>query len=276
MINLGHIYASKASSDDTARTITCWASRGDIVDRDGEVVLPEAFRHPDSLSEYLGHPVIIVGHDYKGLAVGRAEAVEAVAKGLRLKVRFLDTPSGREAYEICRDGAGDLGTFSIGFQGLESEYRSVDELKRAGVDTRLATSSKVRCWTHVKLYEVSLVAVPSCPTATVISRAFAEGRVKSADLRRALDQVIHITDPKPMTPRELRAEIAKLAAGYGVAAAKLAKVERLVKARLEAKAKEAAPEKPFDLAAYVKSPEFRRDVEERVKIAHARAIGKVW
>jgi len=167
------------------RTITAWASRADCVDRDGEIILAEAWQHPDSTAEFERNPVLMAFHKYDALPLGRVTQLDKNPKGLAFEAVFSNTAAASEAFSFIEDMDG-LASFSVGFLPQSSRSVGVKDLRKRGVDTSNAKGDVVRAFDHVKLLEISLAPVPSCPRATALGLASVEGRIKSLELKAAL------------------------------------------------------------------------------------------
>lgn len=152
------------------------------------------------LARFRRNPVIMPGHDYRGLAVGRSvETWKDSVPRLRMKVEFADArhnPLGPLYYESYRDGF--MHGWSIGFLTVETRKPNRDELKRHG-------SALTLVYERIELAEVSAVAVPSNPAAVTegarvglmrfAERAAAEGFADLAyELRSALPSASHAFD----------------------------------------------------------------------------------
>lgn len=126
------------------------------VDRDGEIILPSAFKK--HLSRYLNeNPVILWGHDYHRLPVGRATGGRITDKSLELDIEFAPTEEGKEVKALY-DG-GFMNSFSVGFIPLEAEYND----------------KGTRIYTDCELLEVSCVTVPSNRSAVMMREAASRG-----------------------------------------------------------------------------------------------------
>jgi uncharacterized protein len=153
--------------------VTAWASTA-AIDRDGEVILPEAFKK--CLPGYLRNPVILAGHNHR-LDDGRspvvAKCIDAQVNqgGLLITVEFAPTALGQE-YRALYEG-GYQKAFSVGFIPKTWEDRWIDVSGQ---------QKRVRHHTEVELLEISCVPVPSNPEA--LSRAAQRKREFVAQKRR--------------------------------------------------------------------------------------------
>jgi len=135
------------------RTFEFIASTGGI-DRDGEVILPTAW----DLKNFKKNPVIMYGHDYRGLPIGKAPKVWVDDGGLKNTVEF--PPEGTyEFADIVRRLVenGYLKAESVGF--IPREWNDGDGEKEPR-----------RTYTKAELLEISIVPVPANPDALVAAR----------------------------------------------------------------------------------------------------------
>ncbi len=121
------------------------------VDRDGEVVDPAGA----VLDDYRKNPVVMYGHDYHSLPIGKNIWVKATkdGHGLVAKTEYANHAQADEIYQYRKDGF-PLGQ-SIGFAPIEWE----DHKKGAMEDGRRRTYTK---WA---LLEYSDVPIPANPDA---------------------------------------------------------------------------------------------------------------
>lgn len=130
-----------------SRTLAAYASTRDV-DRDGEVILPEAWR--ETIQEFSSVP-LLWAHDYRIPPIGKAQNFEIDERGLKFTAQFANTEFANEIWGLYRDGF--LNSFSVGFQ--PKQWR--DE-EGSGVH---------RTFIEAELMEVSGVPVPANPYATV-------------------------------------------------------------------------------------------------------------
>jgi len=171
--------------DPKGRMITAWASRADVVDRDGELITAEAWQHPDSTAAFERNPVLMPFHNYQALPLGKVTSLDKNDLGLAFAAKFAKTAAAEEAFGFIQDTG--LASFSVGFLPKSSREVSVMELLEKGIDVSGARGDKVRVFDHVELVEISLAPIPSNPRATALGAAFVEGRVKSAELQQILE-----------------------------------------------------------------------------------------
>lgn len=119
------------------------ASTGDIA-RDGMAIPADSW----DLTNYRRNPVVLLGHDYSTLPIGRAE-VDIDAEGLIADVEFdHDDPMAQAV--MRKIDRGMLGAMSVGFQ--------IHAWRQATPPTADRT----------ELLEASIVAVPADPGALVM------------------------------------------------------------------------------------------------------------
>jgi len=132
------------------------------VDRDNEIVIPQGA----ILTDYLKNPVVLFGHDYHSLPIGKNEWIRIDEKGLIAKTTYANTPEAEKIYQYRKDGF-PLGE-SIGFVPLEFEDLDEEKSKEMGGARRIYTK-----WV---LLEYSDVPIPSNPDA--IQLAISKGLLK--------------------------------------------------------------------------------------------------
>ena len=125
------------------------------IDRDGEIVLPSAFK--DSIANFIESGVILSSHIHRSLngyptIVGTPTRMEIIDNALEFDMLFAPTPMPQE-WKILYEG-GFAKAFSVGFIPLEGEIQDVD-------------GKAVYTHTKAELLEISTVAVGSNPEALV-------------------------------------------------------------------------------------------------------------
>lgn len=108
------------------------------------------------LENFKKNPVILYGHDYEELPVGKAINVEIKQGKLTFDVAFAHHTFAKEVYQLLKEGF--LNAFSVGFKALE--YNWDEQLKGYHIE-------------KAELYELSVVPVPANQEAVL-------SRVKSA------------------------------------------------------------------------------------------------
>lgn len=138
------------SIDTEKRQITAIASTGSV-DRDGEIILPSAFK--ETLPQFMKNPVILACHqhrlsDGRSPVVGKAVKAWLDKKALHVVIEFAKTELGDEYWHLYRDGF--QRAFSIGFMHGRDDYT------QETIDGR-----PVKVINKVELLEISCVPVPS-------------------------------------------------------------------------------------------------------------------
>jgi HK97 family phage prohead protease len=128
------------------------------VDRDKDVINVGGWK----LDNYKKNPVVLFGHDYRSLPVGKATSIKSTKKGLDSEVEFASAETYPFAETVRRMVAGGfLSAASVGFKPLKYMYNE----ERRGVDIE-----------ESELLEWSIVPVPANPECLVqLSAALAPG-----------------------------------------------------------------------------------------------------
>lgn len=122
-------------------------------DRESDVVYPDGI----DIAAYQANPIVLFGHDYKSLPIGRCISIERFADRLVATTEFATADLNPLADQVFRMvKAGFLKGASIGFRPLEWVY---DE-ERHGVNFK-----------KTELLEFSIVPVPANALALVAARA---------------------------------------------------------------------------------------------------------
>lgn len=143
------------------RTLTAYASTRDL-DRDGEVILPEAWRQ--SVQQFASVP-LLWAHDYRVPPIGKAQEFFIDERGLRFTAQFAATEFAEEIWSLYKDGF--LNSFSVGFQPKRWEDGN-------------EPGQPERTFLEAELLEVSAVPVPANPFSRV-ERAVPVITMKSLD-----------------------------------------------------------------------------------------------
>lgn len=133
------------------------------VDRHNENIETAGITYKD----YMQNPIVLYGHDYEGLPIGKALKLTKQA-GTQIKARFQlaveEYPFAATVYEMIKGGY--LNAVSIG--GIVREW-----------------SEDYRTIIKMDMVEFSVVPVPANPEALITSRAFEEATGKSVETVRA-------------------------------------------------------------------------------------------
>jgi len=150
--------SEKQEADKKKRTVISYIST-DAIDRDGEKLLPDGV----DLENYKKNPVVMLGHDYKSLPVGKNIWIKKDDKGLVAKTAFAKSERGDEIFRACTediDGTGPLlQGWSVGFIPIEWE----------DIETKDKKEKPGRIYNKWELLEYSIVPIPSCPEALTLA-----------------------------------------------------------------------------------------------------------
>ncbi len=121
----------------------------ETVDRDGDVIEVGGWE----IEDYLKNPVVLFGHDYHALPVGKSVQVGVSGGALRSVIEFTtaeQNPDGHRVYQLV-DG-GFLNAVSVAFRPLKYVYNEA----HSGYDFK-----------EQELLEISIVPVPANPEALI-------------------------------------------------------------------------------------------------------------
>lgn len=138
------------------------------VDRDGDIITATGWK----LDNYLKNPVVLYGHDYSDLPVGKAVnvVIDAAARQLVIDVRFpsideISPDSDPSEHALFVDSVynlaklGMLNAVSVGFRGIKVEPILDENSQYIG-----------RRFLEQELMELSIVPVPANANAVAIMR----------------------------------------------------------------------------------------------------------
>lgn len=163
---------SKAASN--GRVIR-FVGSDESIDRDGDTISVDGW----DIGAYMKNPVVLYGHDYSDMPVGRAVSVtiDKRTRQLLFDIYFPTieeistnpkTPSEHALkvdaiYNMAK--AGILNTVSVGFRGIDYE----------------ATATG-RAYKKQELMEISIVPVPANPNAIAVLRGYTESVIKGVTM----------------------------------------------------------------------------------------------
>jgi hypothetical protein len=144
------------------------------LDRDMEVILPSGI----DVSDYMKNNVVMWGHDYWSLPIGKNLWMKTDDKGIRAATKYAETEKANEIYKYRKDGF-PLAE-SIGFIPIEWVTPNDDEWdvvlndwRKAHIaafgDERPIKKHPRRIYTKVNLLEYSDVPIPSNPEAITLA-----------------------------------------------------------------------------------------------------------
>lgn len=189
-----------------------YASKFDMVDQDGDIVLPGAFTKTLAARR----PKMLWGHD-TNKPIGLWDVVEVDSIGLRVEGKLLlTTAMGRETYELMK--AGVVDGMSIGYLTRKSETRAGN-----------------RGLIEVDLFEISVVTFPMLEAAKIesvksINDAILATKASGdfAPLKRAVEGALRDAG-FPAWLAKAQAALAPQALGEGPRDASASEIAKLIK-----------------------------------------------
>lgn len=178
--------AHKKEMLDEEMSIIGYASTNEV-DRHGEMILSSAWTEK-GLSDYRKNPVCLVNHNYSEVAHAKSIWQKSDENGLKFKVKFAPTETGKELYSLY--AGGFMNSFSVGFSPIRSFDNSVEQ-KYMGKDGSIPHTVYEEC----SLLEVSMVSIPANASANTIRgykslvKSFDEGEYKSEEVKKIVDQI---------------------------------------------------------------------------------------
>jgi hypothetical protein len=163
-----------------------------IVDRDGEMVHPEAVKN---VRQYLkSNPVIYYDHAWASftaqgeerLPIGKAVGYRKTEKGLVIKWVFSELEFAQKVKYLVDEEI--LNTVSIGFlaKSIENDPDKIKEsLKEEGIPTKTIPR---RLYTDIELLELSVVGIPANQNAEIIRVASMNGNNQIGKILTELNQ----------------------------------------------------------------------------------------
>ena len=179
--------SEKAEVDKKERSVISYISTA-AKDRDNEQLLPGGV----TLENYRKNPVVLYGHDYHSLPIGKNIWIKQDEKGLIAKTVFAKSEFADHIYRAYTEdieGTGPLlKAWSVGF--IPTKWTEPSE--KDGEDTPR------RIYTEWELLEYSAVPVPSCPEALTL--AYQKGLIPDAlkaDLQEDVNDLDITIDEEP-------------------------------------------------------------------------------
>lgn len=169
------------------------------VDRDGDIVVPGGA----ILDHYRNNPVVLFGHDYKALPVGKSLWIKSDEKGLISKTQYASAKANPKADQIWNyRKEGFPMAKSIGFIPLEvverDDFDTLD-LKALGLEESDLEGANTVFPSWLML-EYSDVPVPSNPEA--LELAISKGIITMEEVKKAVEKsafVMEIVEPTEVT-----------------------------------------------------------------------------
>jgi HK97 family phage prohead protease len=144
-------------------------------DRDGDVVLPEAFSK--RLKTYKDHPVLLSSHNYADLRkqIGKALSVSVEDNEVVAKFQYFvgeGNPEADWAWVLAQKG---IASYSVGFMGHQFDW--IKEKDEEGSERITG-----RKFTDIELLEISQVLVPSNRGALQQGRSMAQEEAELCEM----------------------------------------------------------------------------------------------
>jgi HK97 family phage prohead protease len=179
--------SEKAEVDKKERSVVSYISTI-AKDRDGEQLLPGGV----TLDNYRKNPVVLYGHDYHSIPIGKNIWITEDEKGLKAKTVFAKSEFADQIYRAYTEdieGTGPLlKAWSVGF--IPKKWEEPKE--KDGED------APRRIYTEWELLEYSAVPIPSCPEALTL--AYQKGLIPEAlreDLQEDVEDLEITIDDDP-------------------------------------------------------------------------------
>lgn len=164
--------------NDDDRSFLAVASTGSR-DRDGDIIMPSGWK----LKNYRKNPVVLWGHDYKGLPIARATEIKIEDDRLMFRPKFVEKeiyPFADTVYQLYKNRY--LRTFSVGFMPFKFEdIEDTEEDKEKGLFGN-------KRYTSQELLEISGCPVPSNVDA-MSQRSMMEVMAKSFGLKKEIEDI---------------------------------------------------------------------------------------
>lgn len=166
MDKLTKAFSADISIEEGERAVVAKISTA-TVDRDGEVIVPDGVNWRD----YQKNPVVLLGHDYYSLPIGKCTALTRDEKAITAKTIFAERPADHPAEKewvpdtiLSLFKQGVLKAFSIGFEPMDGGMRAATkgDVEKYGPECR-------RVFSRIKLLEYSVVTIPANQEAVALA-----------------------------------------------------------------------------------------------------------
>jgi len=163
-----------------------YASVFDVIDDQGDVILPGAFTRTINAWAAKGRPIPVLWQHDAFAPIGATTSITEDDRGLRVRASLaMGVQRAREAHELAK--AKVLGGLSIGF--------SVPKLASDGQPAIVFDDERdARLFREVRLWEYSLVTFPANEAATITSVKEAGPPEWAADLTEAVHELRAVLD----------------------------------------------------------------------------------
>lgn len=169
LVKKDKIITSEIQSISDQNRVIRFVTSTEVQDRDGDVIETSGWQ----VDNYMKNPVVLFGHDYSALPVGKTIHIELDTMNKRMlqDIQFAKKEEYEFADTVYRMAkAGYLNTTSVGFMGIEHEPMFDDSKNYVG-----------RRYKKQELLETSIVPVPSNPEALIEARS--KGILNEKDLK---------------------------------------------------------------------------------------------
>ena len=190
------------------KAVVTYISTGSM-DRDCDIIKPEGV----DLTHFLKHPIVMFGHDYKRLPIGRAAwvKIDNTGHGLIAKTIYANTPEADLVYNYRKDGfplavsVGFLPTKYISKMDINKKEEFDNEVKNA-LNKGWVSEDKVKSINNIvqkwSLIEFSDTSVPSNPQALQI--ACSKGLISKEEYEEDMKTIIQIDGLKDEGKKETK------------------------------------------------------------------------
>jgi len=173
------------------------------------------------VKSYMRNPVVLYGHDYGALPVGRTESLSIKDGNLVFRVRFASHAFAQEVKTLYAEGV--LTAVSVGFKALDTERKSDGSGYRIN---------------RAELLELSCVPVPCNADALLVGKAAGKRMVAVGEKPGVADDAqlpiieawvkeaaaetlevvtsLAVSDPVPAWAKALAADVSRIKAALGI------------------------------------------------------------
>lgn len=215
-----HFTAQVKGIDTEGKRVTGVLASSGSLDRDEEIILPEAWR----LEAFKRNPIFLFAHASRSAdpqnILGRVENVEKTTAGLVADFAYDTDINPKAAMVFAQVQRGTLRAFSVGFvpRAWVTERSPREHLDALPEHARkaLETGKAYVVYTNVELIEISQVPVPSNPDAMIAS-------VKAARLAELKHMEEEMSKPADASEQPGRHDLPELVAKMEQVAERLEK-----------------------------------------------------
>lgn len=182
-------------SDIESKTIIAKISTIEM-DADGDIIIPEGC----DFSRYIKNPIILFGHNYASLPIGKALEITVNKLDIEAKIKFADTEQANEIWELIRNGF--LNTHSVGFIVQEELIAGSKAFNDYAKANNINSNNCRRIITKWLLLEDSVVNLPSNASAINVQVSVKDLKGMEMDnpdnnLNVEFDSIMEVIKPFP-------------------------------------------------------------------------------